>query len=94
MLPRSPWRTRGTAARAVVVSFAAVAVAMAVALPAHADPSDQPGGTSGVLDSSALDELQQRAAAPRLRHGERGSIGPPLRSARPGRRCTSVQMLS
>ena len=62
MLPRSPWRTRGTAARAVVVSFTAVVVAVTVALPAHADPSDQPGGTSGVLDSRALDKLQQRAA--------------------------------
>jgi cell wall-associated NlpC family hydrolase len=30
--------------------------------PALADPSDQPGGTSGVLDSRALDQLQQRAA--------------------------------
>ncbi|MGY1603384.1 D-alanyl-D-alanine carboxypeptidase family protein [Geodermatophilus sp. SYSU D00815] len=40
----------------------AAAVALATAAPASATPSDQPGGTSGVLDSSALDDLQQRAA--------------------------------
>jgi cell wall-associated NlpC family hydrolase len=62
MLPRSLWRTRGAAARAVVVSFTVAALAVAGAGPALADPSDQPGGTSGVLDSKALDELQKRAA--------------------------------
>jgi cell wall-associated NlpC family hydrolase len=40
----------------------AAALATAAAPPAAADPSDQPGGTSGVLDSRALDQLQQRAA--------------------------------
>jgi cell wall-associated NlpC family hydrolase len=57
MLRRSPWLTRGTS----LVIAGAVAV-LAGAGPAAADPSDQPGGTSGVLDSRALDELQQRAA--------------------------------
>jgi cell wall-associated NlpC family hydrolase/LAS superfamily LD-carboxypeptidase LdcB len=56
MLPRSRWR-----ASLLVVAVAAV-LALAAPAPALADPSDQPGGTSGVLDSSALDELQQRAA--------------------------------
>ena len=55
MLPRSRWR-------ASLPVVAAVLFALAVPAPALADPSDQPGGTSGVLDSSALDELQQRAA--------------------------------
>ena len=59
MLLRSPWRTRGTAR---FVAAMAVAVVLAGAAPAAADPSDQPGGTSGVLDSRALDELQKRAA--------------------------------
>ena len=59
MLPRSPWRTRG-AARLIVAAVAALVLAAAV--PAAAEPSDQPGGTSGVLDSRALDELQRRAA--------------------------------
>ena len=59
MLLRSPWRTRGTA---LLVTAIAVAGVLAGAAPAAADPSDQPGGTSGVLDSRALDELQKRAA--------------------------------
>src|SRR4051812_21227065 len=54
MFPRSRWR----AALPVVV----LAAVLALAAPALADPSDQPGGTSGVLDSSALDDLQKRAA--------------------------------
>jgi cell wall-associated NlpC family hydrolase len=62
MLPRSRWRTPGTAARVVTTSCAVMALALAGAGPASAEPSDQPGGTSGVLDSRALDELQQRAA--------------------------------
>jgi cell wall-associated NlpC family hydrolase len=63
MLPRSRWRTPGTtAARAVVVSLVAVVIAVPLAGPAAATPSDQPGGTTGVLDSRALDRLQQRAA--------------------------------
>jgi cell wall-associated NlpC family hydrolase len=64
MLARSRWRTPWTtAARVLTASLAAVALAAAVgAGPAAAAPSDQPGGTSGVLDSRALDDLQQRAA--------------------------------
>jgi hypothetical protein len=46
----------------LVAALAALALAVPLAGPAMAGPSDQPGGTSGVLDSSALDELQQRAA--------------------------------
>jgi cell wall-associated NlpC family hydrolase len=41
---------------------AAVLVVLPLAGPAAAEPSDQPGGTSGVLDSEALDRLQERAA--------------------------------
>jgi chromosome segregation ATPase len=37
-------------------------IAVPLAGPAGATPSDQPGGTTGVLDSRALDRLQQRAA--------------------------------
>lgn len=59
MLPRSPWRTRGTAR---VVAAAVAALLLAGGGSAVAAPSDQPGGTSGVLDSRALDELQKRAA--------------------------------
>src|SRR4051794_1224837 len=59
MLPRSPWRTRGTSC---LVAAAVAALVLASGGQAAADPSDQPGGTSGVLDSSALDELQKRAA--------------------------------
>jgi cell wall-associated NlpC family hydrolase len=62
MLPRSRWRTRGAAARMVATSCVATALLLLCAGPVSADPSDQPGGTSGVLDSRALDELQQRAA--------------------------------
>ncbi len=52
-------------ARRSAVALAAVTAALVVlapAGPAAAAPSDQPGGTSGVLDSEALDRLQQRAA--------------------------------
>jgi cell wall-associated NlpC family hydrolase len=59
MLPRSSWRDRG--ASWVLVPVVA-ALVLAGGGPAAADPSDQPGGTSGVLDSRALDELQKRAA--------------------------------
>ena len=47
--------------RALAASLSLVA-AVALAGPAAAAPSDQPGGTTAVLDSRALDELQQRAA--------------------------------
>src|SRR4051812_1489581 len=59
MLPRSPWRSRGTSC---VVAAAVAALVLVSGGQAAADPSNQPGGTSGVLDSSALDELQKRAA--------------------------------
>src|SRR4051812_30572858 len=64
MLQRSRWRARRrrTVPRAAVLVAAATVLALSPAAPATADPSDQPGGTSGVLDSSALDRLQQRAA--------------------------------
>ena len=63
MFARSPWRTRGPAvSRVLVAVLATLALAVPLGGPAAADPSDQPGGTSGVLDSEALDELQQRAA--------------------------------
>jgi hypothetical protein len=42
--------------------LAVAVLATGVAQPAAAAPSDQPGGTSAVLDSRALDQLQQRAA--------------------------------
>src|SRR5689334_20450512 len=56
MFPRSRWRA------SLPVVVVATVLALAVPAPALADPSDQPGGTSGVLDSSALDDLQKRAA--------------------------------
>ncbi|MFD2092170.1 D-alanyl-D-alanine carboxypeptidase family protein [Blastococcus deserti] len=62
MLPRSRWRPRGTAVRRALTVLAATTLAAAAAQPAAAAPSDQPGGTSAVLDSRALDQLQQRAA--------------------------------
>jgi cell wall-associated NlpC family hydrolase len=59
MFARSPWRTRGTS---FALAAAVSAAVLAGAGPAAAAPSHQPGGTSGVLDSRALDELQKRAA--------------------------------
>nr|WP_051515409.1 hypothetical protein [Candidatus Blastococcus massiliensis] len=72
MFPRSPWRTprtgaartthaRPSRAARLLVPLAVLALA-GTATPASAAPSDQPGGTSGVLDSRALDDLQQRAS--------------------------------
>src|SRR3954471_7152306 len=61
MLARSRRRTPGTAARTAITVLAVAGLA-AAAQPAAAAPSDQPGGTSAVLDSRALDALQQRAA--------------------------------
>ena len=61
MLPRPRWRSCRTAPR-TACTLVALALAAAVAQPAAAAPSDQPGGTSAVLDSRALDQLQQRAA--------------------------------
>ncbi len=63
MQARSRRRTPAmTAARAVLAALAVVAISVGLAGPATAAPSDQPGGTSGVLDSRALDQLQKRAA--------------------------------
>src|SRR3954468_18049258 len=63
MPARSRWRAHGTtAARALLAGLVAIVLAVVLAEPAFADPSDQPGGTSGVLDSQALDKLQTRAA--------------------------------
>ena len=62
MLPRSPGGTHGTAVRRALTVLVAAVLAPGVAQPAAAAPSDQPGGTSAVLDSRALDQLQQRAA--------------------------------
>ncbi|HEV7727579.1 MAG TPA: D-alanyl-D-alanine carboxypeptidase family protein [Modestobacter sp.] len=56
---RASWRPRVTAAAAVPLTFALLWSPGAVALAA---PSDQPGGTTGVLDSAELDDLQHRAA--------------------------------
>jgi hypothetical protein len=62
MPPPSRWRSRGTLARTILTALAVAAFATAAVPPAGAAPSDQPGGTSAVLDSRALDQLQQRAA--------------------------------
>ncbi|PRY50473.1 septal ring factor EnvC (AmiA/AmiB activator) [Geodermatophilus tzadiensis] len=66
MRARSPHGTRPRTAApglaAAVAVLAAVLLAALLAGPAAAAPSDQPGGTSGVLESEALDRLQQRAA--------------------------------
>jgi cell wall-associated NlpC family hydrolase len=61
MLPRSRWRTHVPVTRTALTVLAVAALA-ATAQPAEAAPSDQPGGSSAVLDSRALDALQQRAA--------------------------------
>ena len=47
--------------RVLLTAVASLAIA-AVPAAASAAPSDQPGGTSGVLDSRDLDRLQDRAA--------------------------------
>ena len=64
MLSRSLRRTRRrtTASRLSLAAVAALVLAVPLASPASADPSDQPGGTTAVLESEALDRLQQRAA--------------------------------
>jgi cell wall-associated NlpC family hydrolase len=68
MLWRSQRRTgrRTTASRlvlrAAIGPVLALALAVPLATPASADPSDQPGGTTAMLESEALDRLQQRAA--------------------------------
>ena len=55
-------RRGAPAGRPAFCVAAVAALVLAGGGPAAADPSDQPGGTSGVLDSRALDELQKRAA--------------------------------
>jgi cell wall-associated NlpC family hydrolase len=63
MLARTRWRTRGRAATSTgLVALTATVLALSSVAPAAALPSDQPGGTTGVLDSEELDELQRRAA--------------------------------
>ncbi|MGY1773365.1 NlpC/P60 family protein [Blastococcus sp. SYSU D00813] len=62
MLQRWPWRARRPSVLLAGAAAVVVALAGPLAGPAAADPSDQPGGTTGVLDSDALDELQRRAA--------------------------------
>jgi cell wall-associated NlpC family hydrolase len=49
-------------APAALAAAMSLATAVALAGPVAAAPSDQPGGTTAVLDSEALDQLQQRAA--------------------------------
>lgn len=63
MLLRAPWRTRhrGAPARYGLVLAAVLAAVLVPPIPAGGAPSDQPGGTSGVLESEALDTLQRRA---------------------------------
>jgi hypothetical protein len=61
MPQRSRWRARRPSALLAGVAVALV-LAGTLAGPAAAAPSDQPGGTTRVLDSEALDELQRRAA--------------------------------
>ncbi|MCZ2857129.1 D-alanyl-D-alanine carboxypeptidase family protein [Blastococcus sp. VKM Ac-2987] len=63
MLART-WSRRTAAARGRTAGavLAACAVVLLPAGPVAAAPSDQPGGTSGVLDSGDLDHLQRRAA--------------------------------
>ncbi len=67
MLARMRRPSRPVALRPVRIRIGAVllagvaAVAGPLAVPAAADPSDQPGGTTAVFESQALDDLQTRA---------------------------------
>jgi cell wall-associated NlpC family hydrolase len=63
-MPARPWPRRSTPTRhrAAAIALTACVVALLPGGPATAAPSDQPGGTSGVLDSRDLDRLQRRAA--------------------------------
>ena len=58
----SAGRSSLRATRAVVGAVLASILVWGGSGPAAATPSDQPGGTSAVLDSEALDQLQERAA--------------------------------
>ena len=63
-LRRTRRRTTGSrlSLAAAIATVLALVLAASLATPASADPSDQPGGTTAVLESDALDRLQQRAA--------------------------------
>ena len=56
------WGQTGTSRTVAALVLGAAVLLGAVAAPAAAAPSDQPGGTTGVLDSAALDDLQRQAA--------------------------------
>jgi cell wall-associated NlpC family hydrolase len=60
---RRPSRSSGSGRRAAVavVLLSVATLAGPLAGPAAADPSDQPGGTTAVFQSEALDDLQTRA---------------------------------
>ena len=49
MPARSRWPHGTTAARALLAGLVAIVLVVLLAEPAFADPSDQPGGTSGGL---------------------------------------------
>jgi cell wall-associated NlpC family hydrolase len=59
-MPASTRRPSGRLC-AVAVLLGCVAFGGPLAAPAQADPSDQPGGTTAVFESDALDDLQTRA---------------------------------
>jgi cell wall-associated NlpC family hydrolase len=62
-MPARSWSPSGRSRRRVVAAaLAACVVVLLPAAPVAAAPSDQPGGTSGVLESRELDRLQRRAA--------------------------------
>jgi hypothetical protein len=60
---RRPLRAAGSSSRRLGVTALVVGLAVAgpLAAPAGADPSDPPGGTTALLESEALDDLQTRA---------------------------------
>lgn len=62
MVPRARRRTRGRLPGLLAAVLTGVLCWVPLAGPAAAAPSDQPGGTTGVLDSRALDQLQAQAA--------------------------------
>src|SRR3954451_5432223 len=83
MYPRSRWRPRRrrSASLAAALAVAALVLSAPLAGPATAAPSNQPGGTSGVLDSAALDQLQQRAAEVQKDLRSQQAEAPPARKA-------------
>jgi cell wall-associated NlpC family hydrolase len=62
MLASTRGWTASRLSRAALAASLSLVAAVVLAGPASAAPSDQPGGTTAVLDSRALDELQERAA--------------------------------